>query len=142
MKNQCPFPFPGCPGASCTWNGLHYHFKKQNWGDWISILDKHPNPLPRCKFYGSQVPVGRLSNRHYTSEKCKQGEERRLMRKTLQRCFEASRFLFQINAKTLPLLEVLPYLRRTITYNNSSWETVYLNLWKARRRWGMIARVL
>ena len=29
-----------------------------------------------------------------------------------------------------------------IAYINSDWEAVYLNLHKARRRWGMIARVL
>ena len=31
---------------------------------------------------------------------------------------------------------------RTISYNNSDWVAVYLNLSKARRRWGIIARVL
>ena len=34
------------------------------------------------------------------------------------------------------------YLGQTITYNNSDWAAVYLNLRKARRRWGIIARVL
>ena len=29
-----------------------------------------------------------------------------------------------------------------ITYNNSDWAVVYLNLRKAWRQWGMIARVL
>ena len=50
--------------------------------------------------------------------------------------------MLHINADTLPPSEVLLYLGQTITYNNSDWETVYLNLRKARRRWGMIARVL
>ena len=31
---------------------------------------------------------------------------------------------------------------RTISYNNSDWAAVYLNLQKYRRRWGMISRVL
>ena len=34
------------------------------------------------------------------------------------------------------------YLGRTITYNNRDWEAVYHNTWKARRRWGMISKVL
>ena len=54
----------------------------------------------------------------------------------------ASSISFQINSNTLPLSEALPYLGRTIAYNNSDWATVYLNLSKARSRWGMIARVL
>ena len=31
---------------------------------------------------------------------------------------------------------------RTISYNNSDWAAVYLNLRKAWRRWGMVSRVL
>ena len=88
------------------------------------------------------MQAGRLSKCHYTSEKCNQREERRLRRETLQRCFEASRVSFHINAKTLPPLEALPYLGQTISYNNSDWTAVYLNLRKARRRWGMTVRVI
>ena len=88
------------------------------------------------------MPAGRLSNRRYTSEKCDQGEENRLRRKTLQCCFEAIGLSFQINANTLPPSEALPYLGQTIAYNNRIWEAVYLNLRKAQRRWRMIARVI
>ena len=49
---------------------------------------------------------------------------------------------FHINADTLPPSEAFPYLGRTITYNNRYWVTVYLDLRKARWRWGTIARVL
>ena len=73
---------------------------------------------------------------------CKKREDRRLRRNTLQRCFKASRVLFQINAETLTPLEAFPYLGRTIAYNNSYWAALYLNILKACRRWGMIARVL
>ena len=72
---RCPCPFPGCPVSSRTWNFLRSHFNKQHWRDMIRILDEHPNPLPRCEQCRSQVLTGRLNNRHYTSEKCKQGEE-------------------------------------------------------------------
>ena len=74
--------------------------------------------------------------------KCKQVEERRLRRETLQCCFESIRVFFQINAETLPPSEAFPYLRRKIAYNNSNWEAVYLNMRKAWRRWGMVVRVL
>ena len=65
-----------------------------------------------------------------------------IRRKTLKRCFEASRFSFQTNAETLPPSEALPYLGRKFAYNNSDWEAVYINLRKYWQRWGMIARVL
>ena len=49
---------------------------------------------------------------------------------------------YRQKTENLPPSEAFPYLGRTITYNNSDWEAVYLNLCKARRRWVMIARVL
>ena len=75
-------------------------------------------------------------------EKFKQGEERCLRCETLQCCFEASGFSFQINAETLPLSEAFPYLVRTIAYSNRDWASVYLNLQTYQRRWGMVARVI
>ena len=39
-------------------------------------------------------------------------------------------------------MEVPPYLRKTITYNNSNWHAVYQNLRKERRRREMIVRVM
>ena len=95
-----------------------------------------------CKRCGIQVPEGRLNTRHYVLDKRKKGEERHIRRETLQLCFEASRVLFHINAETVLPPEVFPYLRRTIAYNNIDWGVVYLNLRKARRWWGMVARLL
>ena len=138
----CPCPFPGCLGSSHTCNGFHLHFRSRYWDYRISILEEHPNPIPRYERCGIQVPEGRINNRHYVSDKCKQGEERRIRCKTLQRCFEASKVLFQINTDTLPLLEDFPYLGWTIAYNNSDWEEVYQNLRKVRRWWEMVERVL
>ena len=48
----------------------------------------------------------------------------------------------QINSEALPLPEAFPYLGRMIAYNKRYWPAVYQNLKKARRRWGMIVRVL
>ena len=52
------------------------------------------------------------------------------------------RVLFHINTAALPSLKDLPYLGRTITYNNSNWTLVYQNLDKARRQRRVIVRVL
>ena len=97
-------------------------------GDRISILDDHPNPLPKCKRCGSQFPLGGMNTRHYVSESFKYGEEQRLRRNTLQRCFELIWVSFQINAYPLPLLGALPHLGRTISYNNIDWLEVFQNL--------------
>ena len=132
--------FPGSLGSSHKWNGLRLNFIRQNWGDRIRILEEHPNPLPRCKRCGSQVPAGRLNTCHYASNKLKQGEERRLRHKTLKRCFKARQVSFQINTETLPLSEDFPYLGWTIAYNNIDCATVYQNLRKDWRPWGMVAR--
>ena len=53
-----------------------------------------------------------------------------------------SRVLFQINAEALPPSDAFLYLGQKITYYNSDWMAVYQNLRKARRRWGIIARVM
>ena len=50
--------------------------------------------------------------------------------------------LLWINSEDLSLSEALPYLGRKIAYNNRNWAAVYKNLRKARRRWGMIVRVM
>ena len=128
---RCPCPFLGCVGSSHTCNGLRLHFNRQHWEDRTRILEDYTNPLPRCKSWGSQFPLGRLNTRHYALEKYKQGEESRLRRKTLQRLFKASRFLFQINSETLPPSEAFRYLGRTIAYNNIDWTAVYPNLRKS-----------
>ena len=131
---QPPCPFPGCPGSFHTWNGLRSHFSSHNWWDRIGILEEHSNPLPRRKRCGRLVPARILNTCHYAPDKCKQGEERRLRRETLQRCFEARRVSFQINTETLTPLEDFPYLGQTITYNNRNLTKVYQNLQKARRQ--------
>ena len=87
-------------------------------------MEEHPNPLPKCEHCRSHVLEGRLNTCHYASEKCKQGEDRRLRRENLQRCFEESRVSFQINVETLPPSEAFTYIGRTIAYNNSDWEAV------------------
>ena len=130
LTNRYPSPFPVCLGSSHILNVLRLRFSSHHWGDRIRILEKYPNPLPRCKRCESQVPSGRLNTRHYALKKFNQGEERRLRRDTLQRCFGESRVLFQINVETLPLSEAFPYLGRAIAYNNSDLAAVYQNLWK------------
>ena len=50
--------------------------------------------------------------------------------------------MLQMNAENLPLSEAFLYLGQKITYINIYWTALYLNLCKAQRRWGMIAKVM
>ena len=44
--------------------------------------------------------------------------------------------------ETLPPSEAFPYQEGVITYNNSDWVAVYLNLRKSWRSWGMLERLV
>ena len=63
-KERCPCPLPVCPGSSHTRNGFRLHFNRHHWGERIRILERHPNPLPRCERYRRQVPGVRLNTHH------------------------------------------------------------------------------
>ena len=47
-----------------------------------------------------------------------------------------------LDLNTLEEKTEFPYLGRTVMYNNNDWEALYINLRKAQRRWGMVAKVL
>ena len=78
----------------------------------------------------------------YMLENLKLREARQLLRNTLQRYFEAIRVSFQINADPLLPPGASPYPRRIIAYKNGYWSAVFQNLRKARRRWGVVSKVL
>ena len=129
--SQFPCPLPGYLGYSHTCNGLWNHFNHQNWGDSLQILEDHPTPSPKCKRCGSQVTPWHLGNRHYESYKLWLGEECRIIRTTLQHCFEASWVPISVNTDPLVLVAAFPYLGRTVAYNNSDWASLYQNICKA-----------
>ena len=54
----------------------------------------------------------------------------------------SSRVSIQVNSDPPKYVDAFPYLCCTIVYNNSDWEAVYHDLWKARRHWEMISKVL
>ena len=60
----------------------------------------------------------------------------------MQRCFEEKRVAFRVNPNPLEVKTRFPYLRRTATYNNSDWTTLYRNLRKAQKKWGVIEKVM
>ena len=73
-----PCTFPGCPGSSCTCNGLRNHFNLHNWGGSIRILDQHPTLFHKCDRCGSQVPPWRLRKWHFYFDKFRLVQELRI----------------------------------------------------------------
>ena len=78
-----PLPLPWLPRVLPYVEWLALSLQHAALGYRISILEDHPNALPRCYIYRSQVPLGRLKNCHYVLEECKQGGERNLRYETL-----------------------------------------------------------
>ena len=106
------------------------------------ILEEHSTPFPKCERCGSQVPLWRLSNWNYESDKFQIGEEQQRRKETMKHCFEASQETISVNADTLEHATEFPYLCRTVAFNNSYWVALYQNLRKVRRWWGMVAKNL
>ena len=47
-----------------------------------------------------------------------------------------------MNLEPLETTTAFPYLGRAIAFNNSDWESLYGNMMKVQRQWGMVAKVL
>ena len=47
-----------------------------------------------------------------------------------------------MNAEPLDLAVACPDLGRTVTYNNSNWAALYHIIWKKRRWWGVVGKVV
>ena len=50
--------------------------------------------------------------------------------------------MISVNSELLRPVAEFPYLRRTVTHNNSDWPALQQNLWKARRWWEMVGKVV
>ena len=48
----------------------------------------------------------------------------------------------RVNLNPLKATTALTYLKQMSTYNNNDWAALYINLSKAQRRWGVLAKVL
>jgi hypothetical protein len=132
----------GCPHSARSRAGLWYHFFHRHWNDRIHILEEHPVIYPQCDRCGLHIAHSQLINRHYNSKVCQEGRERKERRAAERAAFDACAVTFQLNDELLEKVETFRYLGRLLASNNSDWPTLYYNLKKAQKRWGMVARVL
>ena len=56
--------------------------------------------------------------------------------------FAANQVVLSVNMNPLDSTADFPYLRRTVTYNNTNWEVLYANLRKSQIQWGVVAKDL
>ena len=47
-----------------------------------------------------------------------------------------------MNSEPLEPVDSFKYLGHTVAYNNSNWATLYQNIWKVRRQWAMVGKVV
>ena len=83
-----------------------------------------------------------INYQHYTLEQCSLGRDCLNKKEILQWCFEVSQVSIKLNLNPLESAAAFTYLGRTIAYNNSKWASLYHNMGKARRRWGMVLKLL
>jgi Reverse transcriptase (RNA-dependent DNA polymerase) len=139
---DCPCKVDGCPHSSRSRLGLRYHFNHRHWNDQIHIVEEHPTIYPQCARCGLHVAHSSLNNRHYNSATCHKGIHRRKNRAAERAAFEASGVTFTLNQEILEKVDTFCYLGRLLSFDNSDWPTLYYNLKKAQKQWGMVARVL
>ena len=70
------------------------------------------------------------------------GHERKRRRTALQACKKAATTRFTINGEQLEQVRSFGYLGRCVHEDNSDWPALFSNVKKARKRWGMLVRIL
>ena len=60
----------------------------------------------------------------------------------MQHCFGEIKVSIRVNLDQLETTAAFSYLRRMVTFNSSILMTLYVNLSKAQRRWGIVVKLL
>ena len=88
------------------------------------------------------VPLGALASSHLNSALCRHGVERRQRWLAAEEAALAREVRFSVKGVPLEQVPEFRYLGRLLSSTDDDWPTIYSNLSKARKRWGMVARVL
>jgi len=138
-KDHTVCPVPLCEFATTTRYQMRVHFAFLHPRDQLNIAqDAH---LPYCT--QCNMRVGSLGPRHTSSAKCRQLSELRIRRERLDATVQARsrRFTLQ-NDEELEAVDEFVYLGRPINTPDDDNSALKRNLQRARKRWGMIRRVL
>ena len=80
--------------------------------------------------------------RHRTSQTCQDGQARRAQREAREMVRQARERVFRVNGVPLQRVDTFKYLGRPLASTDDDWPAIHGNLAKARKRWGIICRVL
>jgi exonuclease III len=139
-RRNCPVP--GCSGSAKTWDCLRRHFCHRHPADTICITEEGLDPLSQCERCGMHITPNAIRNGHWASLLCKRGSDRQRQRQAAEATRRASEIVFTIYGTPLPSVNTFKYLGRPIASNDDDWPALYRNITRARRKWGMIRRVL
>jgi hypothetical protein len=139
---QSNCPVPSCSGTAKSWDCLGHHFCHLHPEDTLCILEEGLDPLQQCERCGMHVTPNAIRNGHWASLLCQHGRDCQRQRRTTAEGRRASEIVFTIYGKPLPRVDTFKYLGRPIASNDDDWPALYRNIPRARRRWGMVRRVL
>ena len=110
--------------------------------DTVVMLEEGNSPHPWCARCNMQVPRTALNGRHPGTAQCAKVVERKRRRLADTETRENSERDFEAYGAPIESVLEFKYLGRILTAKDDDWPAVVGNLWKARRSWGRLARVL
>jgi len=135
-------PVEGCGGSARSHEGLRRHFMHRHVRDTLVILQEGSHPLPRCELCDMFVGSYAIGRGHQNTDLCHRGAAAKRRRHALEDIRQADEVIFHACGSPLDRVGVFKYLGRMLSENDNDWPAVYANLTKARKRWGMVSRVL
>ena len=126
----------------CPVQVMRHHFCNKHWSDLVCIPTEHPTPHPKCPHCGLQLPPNRITPTHFQTKSCAAGMERIRCRESTQTCQQAATIHFHIKGEQIKQVQSFQHLGWIIHEENSDWSALFHDLKKARKCWGMLARIL
>ena len=137
-KERGDCPVPGCGVTITSRSGMRRHFVARH--ECATVTFPGEKPLTECPDCGMKVPS---LGRHRGKEMCRKTIERKKKREQEAAAKAADTMEFEVDGKKLEKVDSFVYLGRLLGANeDDSWLAISNNLQKARKRWGMVARVL
>jgi hypothetical protein len=138
-ETSTPCPVDGCPYKTPDRRAMQCHFRNRHCCSTICIIEE--GLLPQCRLCG--IIKGDVGLTHQATADCKKHTQKR--QKRLQATANRSdvqETVFTVNGTAIKMVKQFKYLGRMLDDNDSDLPAVEQNLIKARKRWGMIGRIL
>lgn len=135
-------PVEGCTGKAVSHNALRRHFMFRHPEATIVILEEGTAPLPRCELCDMFVSHAALRDGHQRTDICRRGAALKRQRHAREDSRLASEVVFTARGVPLETVQSFVYLGRPLSCFDEDGPAIYRNLQKARKRWGMVSRLL